>query len=229
MKITDRDIDLMGWILEQKFMTRKQIRRIFWKGLREKSTEDYRRLGELKKAGYLKASKRGLYKEALYLVAGKGVRQIRDFSRDRGLREVHDADYSNYRHDLVVTDIRIMFHELGYRHWLSERVLFKGNDLRRVPDGVVYHGSKYFAIEYESSQKSKRRYREIFYNYELDNQIGEVIYIVDTPELIQKLLREADACVKLHFVTMEELQKNRVKARLRGMSSECSLRELLDV
>lgn len=229
MKIMDRDIEIMGWILEQKFMTRKQIRKIFWRDLSDKSTEDYRRLCELRNEGYLKTSKRSFYKQALYLATAKGVRQLKAFGRNRGLGDLVDADYSNYKHDSAVTDIRILLHDWGYKDWVSERVLGRRNDLRRIPDGMIYHRGKYFAVEYESSQKSKDRYREIFYNYELDNQVDAVIYIVDTPEMVQKLSQEAATCNKLHFVPLEDVQKNQVNAHMRGIFDECSLHELLEV
>ncbi len=223
MKVTDRDIEILGWILEQKFMTRKQIRRIFWKGLLEQSTEDYRRLSELRDNGYIKTSKGNVYKEALYLVTGKGATQV----RDRGLGALKDTDYSNCRHDLRVTDIRIMFHQAGYTNWVSERVLSKRNDLRRIPDGLIYHRGKYLAIEYESSQKSKDRYRKIFLDYEFDNHVDRVLYIVSTPELADKILRMTLGS-KPYFVSYEDLSRDLINVLLKHKSHGYSLRELLE-
>ncbi len=229
MKITKRDIELMGWVLEQKVMTRKQIRQIFWKDISDKSIEDYRRLNELKKEGYLKTSKKEIYKEILYLVTGKGVKQLRAFSRNRGLCELCDAGYSNYKHDGVVTDIRVMLHKWGYEDWVSERVMARRNDLRRLPDGIIHHRGKYFAIEYEATQKSKSRYREIFYNYELDDSIDHVVYVVDTPELVTKMSELAATCGKIFFVQLEDLEENQVNASLSNEFDQLTLHELLEV
>ncbi len=66
MKIVSRDIEVMGWILEQKFMKVNQVKRVFWKDIGEKSIEAYRRLFELQKAGYLKRSKKSIYRNVLY-------------------------------------------------------------------------------------------------------------------------------------------------------------------
>jgi len=228
MKLMERDIEIMGWVLEQKFMTRKQIRKVFWKDLSDKSTEDYRRLNELRVSGYLKTSKRSFYKEALYLVTGKGVRQLKDFSRNRGLWELADADYSNYKHDLAVTDMRIMFQEWGYKNWVSERILSRRDDLRRVPDGMIFNRERYTAVEYESSQKSKSRYREIFYQYELDGLVDQVLYLVDTPELVEKLVREASVCNKIHFVATDEVRKDQINSKLITSSGEKTLHEFLE-
>ena len=220
MKITERDIELMGWILEQKFMTERQVRQVFWKGTTKKSRHTYKRLKELEKVGYLKTNKTGVFQDAVYMVRGEGVRQVRAFNQDQGLGELGDVGYSNYRHDLVVTDIRIMFHGLGYRQWLSERVLSRRSDLRRIPDGMVFNNDRRLVVEYELSQKSKRRYRNIFYNYELDNHVKKVLYIVNTPELIEKVFREASGCTKLHFVCLEDLKRGLIHARLKSVSGD---------
>ncbi len=227
MKITERDIEVMGWILEQKFMIEKQVRRVFWKGVSQKSCAVSKRLNKLQEEGFLKVNKERMYGSLVYLVTRKGVGQLKEFNRSRGLGEVRDADYSNYRHDLAVTDIRILFHELGYTDWESERVLSKNNDLSRVPDGMIFNKDKYIAVEYESSQKSKERYREIFYRYELDSHINKVLYVADTRKRSEKLTREVSACAKPHFASIEDIQRDRARARLKNIEGECSLLELL--
>ena len=227
MKITDRDIEILGWILEEKFMTERQIKRMFWKGVTEESREAYKRLRELEKEGFLKTDKEKIYQSAVYGISGKGVRLLMKFGRNQGLGESHDLGYSNYKHDLVVTDIRILFHELGYTHWLSERVLSKRNDFRRIPDGMIFYESRYIAIEYESSQKSKRRYKKIFLDYDFDNHLDKVLYITSTPELAQKLLKEAAYYYKLYFVGLEDLKKDGINTRVKNRDNECSLQEFI--
>ena len=228
MKITNRDIEIMKWLLEQKFMTERQIRRIFWKGIKEDSRHVYIRLKELEKDGFLRTSDLGIFEDRVYMVRGNGLRQIRAFHGNIGLGKISYLGYSNYRHDLVVTDIRIMFHELGFTQWLSERVLSKRNDLRRVPDGMIFENGKYIAVEYESSQKSKRRYREIFYNYELDQGVDKVLYIVDTEELLKKVSRQGEVCQKVYFVSLDEIKSGLLKAGLKSVSGGCSLERLLE-
>jgi hypothetical protein len=221
-------LDLMGWILEQKFMTEKQVRQVFWNSSIQDNREAYRRLSKLEKAGYLKTNKKRVFSNELYLVTKKGVGQLKEFNRDRCLEELTETDYSNYRHDLAVTDIRILFHSLGYTYWLSERVLAKRNDLRWLPDGMIFNRNEYIAVECESSQKSKRRYREIFYHYELNSRVHKVLYIVSTPELVQKLLREASTCSKLHFVSLENLGNDLLKAKLETKGTSSTLHDLLE-
>ena len=228
MKITERDIELMGWILEQKFMTEKQVRQVFWKGTTKKSRNAYKRMNELQKAGFLRTNDKSTYREAIYTVSTKGIRELRAFNRNRGLGETSDVGYTNYKHDSVVTDIRIMFHGWGYTDWVSERVLSKRNDLRQVPDGMIFHRDRYTAIEYESSQKSKHRYREIFNNYEFDRHVDQVLYIVGTPELAEKVSKEASLCSKLYFVSLGDIERDQTSVMLRSDSGMCSLRQLLE-
>jgi len=229
MKITERDIELMGWILEQKFMTEKQVRQVFWKGRNQDNREAYRRLNKLRNMGFLTVNMKKVYRSDMYLVTAKGVRQLKELNKNHGLSAMGDADYSNYRHDLVVTDIRILFDEMGYKSWLSERVLSRRNDLRRVPDGMVFNKDKYIAMEYESSQKSRRRYQRIFLDYEFDRKIDQVLYIVDTKELVGKLSREVSTSSKANFVYLGELEKELMNARLKSIGGECVLRELLGI
>jgi len=219
----------LAWILEQKFMTEKQVRQVFWKDIGQDNRETYRRLNKLKNEGFLTVNRKKIYQNAMYLVTVKGAQQLKELNKNHGLGALSNTDYANYRHDLTVTDIRIMFHELGFTQWLSERVLSRRNDLRRVPDGMILSGGNYLAIEYESSQKSKRRYREIFYNYELDREVSKVLYIVDQEELLKKVSREGSMCQKIYFVSMDEIKNDLMNARLKNDSGECSLKELLNL
>ncbi len=227
MKITERDIEIMSWILEQRFMTVSQIRRVFWKEITVTSGEAHKRLKELETMGLLTTKKEDVYRNLVYRVSGKGVRHLKVFGRNQGLGEV-DMGYTSFRHDLVETDIRIMFYELGFTQWLSERVLSKRNDLRRVPDGMIFNEGKYMAVEYESSQKSKYRYRRIFLDYELDRNVDKVLYITDTKELAQKVERQAAIYDKPYFVWLGDLKKDLTSARLKGLSGEHSFKELLN-
>jgi len=72
----ERDIEIMRWILGQKFMIREQTGRVFWKGGADQSKEDCRRLRELKDEGFPKMSGRGFYRKGLYLVTKKGVKVL---------------------------------------------------------------------------------------------------------------------------------------------------------
>jgi hypothetical protein len=237
MEITVRDIDILRWILEQTVMTEEQIRKIFWKDKLKDDREAYRRLNKLKKAGYLKMNTTGLYRSAIYLVTAKGIKELKRSYPNTTFGELSHTTYSKIHHDLVITDLRILFHELGYTHWISRRILQKEGKLRRIPDAMIYNNGKYIAIEYGLSKKSKRLCRKIFIDYHVGcSEINEVIYVVNTPELAQRFIKYARIYGKLHFVTLEDIQKNKMNASilgnsddgsLRNVPSECSLYELL--
>jgi len=152
---------------------------------------------------------------------------LKAFGHYQGWSEPYDIDYSMYKHDLVVTDLRILFHQMGCRDWICERVLERRKEFRHLADGMIHHNGNYFAIEYESSQKGKRRYREIFLNYELDNQIKAIIYVQDMPQMAPGISKEASICDKLFFTTFQELQDQKLDTQLNGTNGSLSLKNLL--
>jgi hypothetical protein len=228
IKMMPRDIEAMGWILEQKCMSVEQVERVFWKGISEKSIEAYRRLKELQKAGFLRRTQTSVYRKVLYCVTGGGLRQLKVFGRDRGLSEGSGVHYFSFTHDMAVTDLRILFREWGYADWASERILSLYKDLRRIPDGMVYRSGKRYAVEYESTQKSKKRYEDIFIEYELERKIENVIYVVDTPILLSRLVDIASSYVKILFVQFKDLEEQQVNCRLTSAKAQMSLSELLE-
>ena len=145
---------------------------------------------------------------------------------EQGLGEIHDVDYTLYRHDMAVTDLRILFHGWGNTEWVCERILSKRNDLRHLPDAMVYHQGHYLAIEYESSRKSKKRYHDIFIECELDNHMYAVIYVVDSKELVERIREFATPCKKILFTTFQELQDQKLDTLLKGVDGTFALREL---
>jgi hypothetical protein len=236
MEITARDIGILRWIMEQKVITEEQIRKVFWKDKLKDDREAYRRLSKLKEAGYLKTNTTGLYQRAIYLITRKGLKELKASDPKTALKELSDKGYSSYIHDLIITDLRILFEELGFTHWISRRMLRKERKLMRTPDALIYSNGKHFAIEYGPSKKSKASYKKIFLSYELSNQIDKVIYIVDTKEHLKKIAKYGCIYHRLHFVTLEDIKRNKMNARLLGSSSgshswdapiECSLHELL--
>ena len=162
------------------------------------------------------------------MVSAKGVKVLRERNRDGGLTELGDVDYANYNHDSVMTDLRILFREAGYSEWLSERLLIQWPDLRRLPDGMIHHGGRYFALEYESAQKSKDRYKQMFLDYEIDPLIHKVIYVVERPALLTKISALASAYDKLYFVTHENLERQKLTVKLQGAGREVSFSKLLE-
>jgi hypothetical protein len=213
VQIMPRDIEIMRWIQEQKFMTGKQIRRMFWPGISENSREDYRRLAQLQKASCLKRSKKNIYRDTPYLVRSMGMKQLKAHGHYHGWNELYDVDYSMFRHDI---------------DWISERVLMGRKERRNLADGMIFCGGNYFAIEYESSQKGKNRYKQIFLNYALDQEVKAVIYVLDSIAMAAGVRREAAQYKKIHFTTFQELQDLQLDAMLKEDGGSSSLKGLLE-
>lgn len=228
MKLMPRDLEIMRWIQEQKFMSPDQIRRMFWSGITENSREDYRRLNELRGAGYLKTSKGNIYRQQLYLVTYSGMRQLKTSGYGHGWIEQDAYSFVHYAHDLVVTDLRIMFDQCGYKDWRSERVLAKTKDFRNLSDGMIFHNGNHIAVEFEATQKSQKRYDDIFIDYCFDRDVEGVIYVAATAGIAERICKEGLKWDKFFVTTFQELQTNKLETRCVGKDMGFSLRDYIE-
>ena len=131
-RLTDRDLDIFGFILEQKFCSLEQIYFRFF-DCRKAVTDPMpaglhvtrQRLQILKRHGFLKSEK--VYSEAksLYLVTALAVQVLRSKKPHLAdLKVISQIDFRNYEHDTKVNDCRIAIERTGkIIRWLPERKL----------------------------------------------------------------------------------------------------------
>ena len=179
-RLTDRDLDIFGFILEQKFSSLEQIYFSFF-DVRKSTTEELpkglhvtrQRLQILKRHGFLKTEK--VYSEAksLYLVTSLAVQVLRSKKPHLAdLKVINQIDFRNYEHDTKVSDCRVAIERTGkIIRWLPERKLraqgfesdFSWDELpsELVPDGIfITSKGERVAFEIETTPRKKSRYEE---------------------------------------------------------------------
>lgn len=179
-RLTDRDLDIFGFILEQKFASLEQIYFRFFDC--RKSISDplprglfvtRQRLQILKRNGFLKSEKVFSESKSLYLVTNKAVQILRSRrSHLADLKVISQIDFRNYDHDTKVNDCRIAIERTGkVIRWLPERKIraqgfeseFSWHELpsELVPDGIfISSKGERIAFEIETTPRKKSRYEE---------------------------------------------------------------------
>ncbi len=75
-------------------------------------------------AGLLRTVRPSFCAQVLYVVTPKGVKFLRKNGLSTGLRAIEEIDERSWKHDLVVTEVRIIFERLiGCEGWICERAL----------------------------------------------------------------------------------------------------------
>jgi len=208
-----RDLRLLRFLFEQKFLSRTQIKDHIFDG-RERYT--YIRLWKLRRFGFVRHILTGFVKEGLYVP----TEQAHEFFRAQFMElplPVVWPDIRTLLHDLLVTDIRFLFETLGFgASWTSERVWRMGRSVRLwAPDAVIQIGEDPFAVEVECIQKEDRRYEDIFSRYREDPEIAACLYIT-TESLVETLMKRAQHYSRIYFTTVTELFQKREKTVFRN-------------
>lgn len=179
-RLTDRDLDIFGFVLEQKFASLEQIYFRFF-DVREKVSDllpkglfvTRQRLQILKRHGFLKTEKVYSESKSLYLVTSLAVQVLRSKRPHLAdLKVISQIDFRNYEHDTKVNDCRIAIERTGkIIRWLPERRLraqgfesdFSWSELpsELVPDGIfISSKGERVAFEIETTPRKKSRYEE---------------------------------------------------------------------
>ena len=208
--INVRDLILLQFGLEQKFLTLDQIGAMFFPENREVFNWPMKCVRKLVKEGLLSVEKPGFCKPALYRVTGKGAALLRRHGQVTGLGAIEKIDTRSWEHDLWVTDTRIVFSRgLGLQHWKSERVLKQENIKKKVPDGVVSFKDKDLIIEVERTLKKKEYYEKIL----LDTCIRQfrneeiILYIMANETDKRWLMKLAGGWVRIYFAMIKDLRE----------------------
>jgi len=125
------------------------------------------------------------------------------------------------------------------RSWIPERKLRSLTDQTLSPyvkayDAVVEvvsgTGQHRFALEYEHTQKEKRRYIEVRQALERERNIGGVLYLVPTSSLMANISQHFNGCRRrVCFALVHEFKKDLFETQVRqsGGILNSSLREAL--
>ena len=219
--LQDRDYEVMKYILEQKFLSREQITNWFYKSQGISKV----RLWKLMFSGYLKKEPTALSSKDHFLITGLGLRALAERGVN-GIRPASSIDIRFYSHDRTVTDMRLLFENIGLaRDWKSERVLkAEIGSLKKVPDGMFLSpAGKRIAFELELAPKENSRYKKILAGYQ---DVDRVFYVVRGEALFNRL--RGFMTNKMLISRLEDIEKDPLSAEVFWGSNRMTIKELID-
>jgi len=188
-----RDLDLFGFVADQRFVTRRQLCRRFWPGPSGKSDQvGYRRLLLLRRHGLLETRHVPTDAEQIFQLGKLGRKEL-EADRRAVLPYLSGIDLRNFRHDSLVTDVRIEAEVSLQTAWRSERRLHQERWQGHAPDGLFVLGQYLFALELELSVKPKEKLRAIFASNREKNPEVYWLYLAATPRIGNLVLERAPA------------------------------------
>lgn len=181
MQITERDLEIIGFVLAMKFASVGDIHRKFFKIKRDGSFSNSEwctreRLRQLIEMGYLN-SVRYRFEQKSYYVGTKHGYDLIHYSAAALTppKPIRQIDIRTFDHDLLVLKSRLVLEEFEkVKNWESDRQLkiqyteyFQFRSCRdSTPDGVYWTSDgKRVAFEYEIARKSTQRYRDKIRKY----------------------------------------------------------------
>lgn len=227
--LTDRDIALLKLAHEQRFVCYNQISTAFWKDRSEGAKACWHRIERLVNEEYLRKEYTGRKKLHLYFATGKAHDELETRTLDSGipLFEMKPNYDRNVDHDLNVTNIRIVFRELGFHQWMSERILWEREHLYNRPDGILTIRGRKVAVEFENGlTKSKKRYQEMldFYSTHEGYRLLFLIIKGDTRDWLLELKYDAR---KIWMCGYKDLMAQRENTTFENKRSTFELSRLL--
>ena len=230
--IQERDLQIMDYCLDQKFLTVEQIARRFFRpqeGAKHPLHTAYRRMLTLQRFGMVKL--------VPYAPGGQKGVQTTELGEQELLNQglaplpVCGINYATAEHDRRVTDVRILFEDLGLlSSWTSDRYLKSERvRVRRVPDAIMRFKKDYqAALEVEIAWKGKERYQEIFSDYR-QKKFGEVpflFYVCNTLEQLKNLAKLTEHYKWVYYVLYEQLVQKGPETVFANKLDEFRLKEL---
>lgn len=213
----DREIEVLKLCYEQGFVTRGHLKKWMDSRFRMASLDSAKTVS-LRALHFLRDQKlieffptyNGQHREAARITAkGLGLLLDRRCITPQKLVPVN-TDPDQISHDLLVTEIRIMWSRLmPSAGWCSERLL-KSEDRDRIPDAVLsfFFGGLLknysIAIEVELTQKSRSRYFQKIQSYE--NSAFDFIFYFTSGDAISAAIHEVskDITTKVFTCSIDE-------------------------
>ena len=181
IRLTDRDFEIFGFLLDQKFASLEQIYFRFFDARKQVSDElpsglhvTRQRLQLLRLAGFVSTQRVFSEARSLYLLTSLGYQMFRSKRPEAAFlsQPSKAVDFRNYEHDTKVNDCRIAIERTGkIIRWLPEKRLraqgfeseFSWDELPKelVPDGIfITSKGERVAFEIEATPRKKIRYEE---------------------------------------------------------------------
>jgi hypothetical protein len=126
LELTPRDLEIFRFMHEQRYLAYNQIQSAFWPKCAEETKACRARIEKLKTEGYLtKRPSAWIRNLALYFATAKSFEELKKRGRDSGIPLYEPTRHfeRTIEHDMNVTNLRILFKQLGLATWTSERIL----------------------------------------------------------------------------------------------------------
>jgi hypothetical protein len=236
--MTKRDSALIKKIAELGMLSTKQIGEFFFEGVDIRTV--LRRLRKLEVSNLLRRMVGLDTKECLWLVTATGA--------ESSSVEIFKTKWSKnmIEHDYKLISLRLLLEGAGIaRSWMPEHEIrsqvFRKYGMREtknklIPDGLigvlVNNKMESVAIELELTLKDKRRYRNIFNQYQDKKNLYAVWYIVPTNSILKSLKESwkknysSYSGINAYFSILADVMGNPLEAKLIGSNSVFKLSEL---
>lgn len=172
-RLTDRELDILEFVLEMKFSTLEDLHSKFFKVTKWGSTSNSliwarQRIFQLVKSEMIQLLTE-VCSRPLYVITQKGFLFLRNSRPEKNYcRPLFDVDGRTFDHDQRASQVRIALEFSGTAtNWISERQLSEIEEVKKFlptefrPDGIYTDSmGKKIAFELEIARKSKDRYRQ---------------------------------------------------------------------
>jgi hypothetical protein len=230
--LQQRDVDIIGYCIEQKFLTVEQISKRFFKttaGSKDPNQAAYKRVLILQKFDML-AIKSLLTGERVVMATEIGAGELAK-RRIEALEPVRTVDYRYFEHDRRVNDVRVVLENGGVAsEWESDRCLkVRFSTSTRVPDAMFkLANGQAGVLELEIARKAKRRYERIFEDY-AGKRYGEVdlvFYVCNTMRQIESLASMTAEYRWVYYALYDQLMRDGLNTMFANMHENFQLKEL---
>lgn len=227
--LVDRDIQLMRYLNEHKYLSTEQIYKTFWPESPERNGAGRQRLDKLEQAGYVKKYSSTAKIPMLFLVAKKGIEALKEKSWDYEFKELSEIDESIVEHNLKLFHVRKKFEAMGVKEWKTERV-FRSQETTRLwyPDAVFKWAGYLFAVELENTFRNKKIYEQKFQWYKDEQEFRGVFYVINWPYVKSWLMDFESTHSKIGFVIYDEFYKTGPRALVENKMSKMSMGVMFD-
>lgn len=230
LELTPRDISIFKMAHEHRFLAYSQIREGFWKDRTMPAKTCNKRVERLVRSGFLEKGYSRRLSLNVYFATAKSLDILREKGLDSGLVLYKPTEWfdRSISHDLKVTNLRILFRDLGLDSWTSERVARERHYLKKVPDGVLNVGGRQIAIEFENIglTKQKSRYQEMLNYYNQHDRYMLLFLIIDAD--VKDWLLDMDYDMKRVWIANYGLlMKNKGDTVFENRIAQFNLNEIL--
>ncbi len=235
--ITQRDLKVLQFLFEHKFVSRDQIRSYFFTGTHRSIVND--RLKKILDFGLVRRTPIEKDQKIIYgyRLTLEGLNRVKTFMPYITHGKVNKS-YA-YLHDMALVDIRKAFENRhSVKSYYTENVLQSCSEFQEEyqafldlnSDGMTLVETKIgtlkLAIEFDSSTKSKERYRKKVDAYYWEQKVHGVLYICKNSYILnvlhkidQEISQKHQCSSKMYFALLNDITTDKEELIFRDINS----------